>query len=431
MMEHLLEKAGKLCDQAEVYASESRGDRVSFENGQLKDVESSFQYGLSLRIIRDNVLGFAYTQNLADRDELIQNALDSLKGGVEGSFRLPLTERVPSLDTFDASLDTLTNSALVGESARICDLLSQKTKGQINVSANRSVHRKRLMNSSGSDLGLRSSAYVLNARVLYPYSSASLHRPHVAKTFKRVPDEYLDHLAGMYNQSVREAMPDRRRLKVLFLPETVYVLMWRLQNAVNGMSIYQKTSPLAGKLGEKIFDEKLTVVNDPLNDSLPGARAFDDEGTLCSRFPLVEHGVLRNFCYDLYFASKLKTVSSGHGFKGSFSSKPLPSLNHLVIMPGSRSFSEIVQSVDFGIIVAGALGAHSGNIPNGDFSVGVSPALYIEKGEITGHIKDVMVAGNIYHALSNIVEVENTLYPSFGGEFPALLLDNVHVTCKT
>jgi PmbA protein len=89
-----------------------------------------------------------------------------------------------------------------------------------------------------------------------------------------------------------------------------------------------------------------------------------------------------------------------------------------------------VQSIDKGIIIAGALGAHSGNIPNGDFSVGVSPGLYIEKGEIVGHVKDAMAAGNIYDILKNIVERENMLHPCSGGNFPSLLFDNITVTVK-
>ncbi len=196
------------------------------------------------------------------------------------------------------------------------------------------------------------------------------------------------------------------------------------------MSIYQNISPVAGKIGEKIFDDKVSLSNNPLDDSIPGARAFDDEGTPCSLFPIVEKGVLKNFYYDLYFARKLKASPTGHGFRGSISSKPVPALNHLCISPGNASFYDLIRSIDRGIIIAGALGAHSGNIPNGDFSIGVSPALYVENGDIAGHVKDVMVAGNIYDVLKNVVAIENTVHPSFGGNFPAMLFDNVSVTIK-
>ena len=66
-------------------------------------------------------MGFAYTRNLMNREELIQNALDSLKGGVEGLFDLPLTKDLPSLDTYDPSIETLTNAAMVEECGRLCE----------------------------------------------------------------------------------------------------------------------------------------------------------------------------------------------------------------------------------------------------------------------------------------------------------------------
>jgi PmbA protein len=429
-MERLLEMARKVSDKAEVYSVEGRGDGISFEDAHLKDVESSIQSGISLRIIRSDTLGFAYTSNLTNREELIRNALDSLKGGVEGLFDLPLTRNLPVLDTYDRSVEALANSAMVEECERVCDLLSQRTKGQINISAHRSMRNVRVMNSSGTDLSVKSSAYVLNAQILYAYSSASMNRPLVAKTFRKAPDAHLDYLVSAYNKSAKEIIPGGKKMKVLFLPETMYVLTWRLQSATSGVSIYQNISPVAGEKGARLFDEKLSLFNNPLDDSIPGARTFDDEGTPCSLFPVIEKGVLKNFYYDLCFARKLKTSPKGHGFRGSISSKPLPALNHLYISPGNTSFDGLIRAIDHGIIVAGALGAHSGNIPNGDFSIGVSPALYINSGEIAGHVKDVMVAGNIYDVLRNIVEIEDTVHPSFGGNFPAILFDNVSVTIK-
>jgi PmbA protein len=273
-------------------------------------------------------------------------------------------------------------------------------------------------------------AYYLSPHILYPYSSASLQRILKSKGFVKAGGEYLNFLSETYDQSLKEVSPEGRNMKILFLPETLYVLMWRLQTATSGLSVYQNISPLAQKKGEKIFDERLSIYSDPLNDNLPHARAFDDEGTPCSLFPIIEKGVLKNFYYDLYFSMKLKTSPTGHGFKGLISSKPAPSLTHLCVAPGNKSFSELVKSIDRGIIIAGALGAHSGNIPNGDFSIGVAPALSVEKGAIAGHVKDVMVAGNIYDTLKKVAEIEDTLYPSHGGNFPAILFDNINVTMK-
>jgi len=429
-MERLLEMARKVCDKAEVYSVDYKSDSVSFENAQLKDIESSMQSGVSLRILKNNFLGFAYTKNLRDREELIQNALDSLKGGVEAFFEFPFTKDLPFLDTYVPELEALSNSAMVEECMRVCEFLSGKTKGQLNVSAYRAVRSLRIMNSTGTDLSRRSSSYYLSPQIVYPYTSASLHRSLTSKKFEKYSDEYIQFLADTYNRSVKEVHPEGGKMKVLFMPETSYVFLWRLQTATSGQSLYEHISPLEGRSNEKIFDEKLTIFNDPLNDALPSARAFDDEGTPCSRFPVIEKGVLKNFYYDLYFSSKMKALPTGHGFRGSMTGKPSPSLSHLCIQQGNKAFPELLKSIDRGILVAGAMGAHSGNIPNGDFSVGVAPGIYVENGEIAGHVKNTMVAGNIYDALKHVVGIESNIPQGYAGNRPAVLLDGVSVTMK-
>jgi len=435
-MDALVSKAEKICDQAEVFATEKSSDTVSFENARMKNIKSSIQSGIALRILKEGKQGFAYTKNPAD-DELIQNALVSLQGGVDGLFTFPLTRDIPALKTYNPHIETVSNTALVEECSRVCELLAQRTQGQINVSASRSVTSINLRNTAGTNLSVKSSLYALTTGILYPHTSASLHRIFVSKSFEVARNDYIDFLINTYNQSTREISSPLKNMKVIFLPETVHVLMQRVRSGANAQSIYQNISPVSQRINKQIFDEKLSISNDPLNDQLPFARAFDDEGVPCRHFPLVHRGILKNFYNDLYFAQKLNTAPSGHGFRSGMwggepvAIKPTPSLSHLTIEPGTQSFDEMVHSVDRGIIIAEALGGHSGNIPNGDFSIGVSPALYIENGEIIGHVKDVMATGNIYSTLNTIIAIENRVYPSPGGTFPALLLDTVRLTAKT
>ena len=73
-MEKLLETARKVSDKAEVYSADSWGDSVSFEDAHLKDVQSSMQSGICLRIIKNNTLGFAYTKNLVNREPANQES---------------------------------------------------------------------------------------------------------------------------------------------------------------------------------------------------------------------------------------------------------------------------------------------------------------------------------------------------------------------
>ena len=435
-MEKLLELARKVSDSAEVYSQEQTGSSVSFENGRLKDIDTKFQSGLSLRIIKDENQGFAFTKNLIDTEEFVENALSSLKGGVSAKFDLPWTKDLPELDTYDPGIESLTNTAIVDECKRIRETLSPKTDGHINIYAGQITETIRIMNSRGTDLSSKSSYYYCYCSIMDPLSCASIGKQIVRKKFEEMPRDYLNFILDTYNKAQNEVSPGGGKMKVLFLPETLYVLIWRILSATSGKSIYEKQSPISERLGEEIFDNRLTIYNDPLNEKWPGARGYDDEATPCQYFPLIEKGVLKNFYYDLDYANKLQTKPTGHGFKSArwggdtVSIKPTPSLNHIFMKPSDKSLSRIIGSIDKGIIVVGALGAHSGNIPNGDFSIGLSPGLYVEGGEIVGKVKDAMVAGNIYDVMRNVIDIEDTVHQTSMGTYPAILFDNVNVATK-
>ncbi|MGB3092446.1 MAG: DNA gyrase modulator, partial [Candidatus Zixiibacteriota bacterium] len=148
-MEQLLQMAKKVCDKTEIYSIDYADNSVFFENAKLNNMDSKFQSGLSLRIIKDGKLGFAYTRNLTNRQEFLQNALDSLKGGVEAAFDFPLTRKLPQLDTFDSSVESLSTEKMVGECARVCDLFKSETDAEIEMAASANTGSIRIMNSAG------------------------------------------------------------------------------------------------------------------------------------------------------------------------------------------------------------------------------------------------------------------------------------------
>jgi PmbA protein len=461
-MEKLMEIAKRIADQIEIYSGASASDGVNFENSKLKHIDSKLQYGIALRIIKDGRLGFAYTRNLVNREELVQNAFASLKGGVEAKYEFPLTKqrgfaplnpllrflkmgrmrgcpslKLPQVKSYDGSIEKLTNTQMVEECTRTCKTLGAKTKGEIHVGVGRETNKIRIMNSSGTDVSAEFSEYSGYAGILYPGSHSSIGRIVYNKKFEKFPDRLINFMLDAYNRSLKEAKPKGGRMKVLFMPEALYALIWRLKEGTNGKNIYEKVSPIKDKFGQKIMSEKLTIVDEPLCDSVPNARVFDDEGTACQNLTIIEAGVLKNYYTDLNYAQKLNVKSSGNGYKVGISSKVIPLLAYLTVKPGKKSLAELIKAMEKGVIVCGVMGAHSGNILNGDFSVGLAPGIYVENGEIVGRVKDAMVAGNIYETMKNVIDVEDTVYPGYTAMFPpslgmlpAVLFDDVSVVTK-
>ncbi len=435
-MDQLLKLAKQKSDGVEVLSIEQTENSIRFEDRKLKDIQSTIQSGTTLRLIKQRKIGFAYTRNLRNNDELIQHALDALKGGVAAAFDFPRTKKVEALNTYDPDIEGIDNTKIVDECNRIYGFMERKVKGQLNIAAGTAVASTRIGNSSGTDLSSTNSSYYVSVAILYPGSGTGIHKSLVFKSLKEADDSFMNNMAMLYNKGEKEIKTTGGRMKVLFMPEAMYTLIWRLQSATSGESLYNKQSPLADAIGKRIFDEKITITDNPLDDEHPGARAFDDEGVACRELTLVDKGVLKNYYYDLHYAAKLNATPSGHGFKSArwsndmISIKPAPTLEHLSLACGSTEFWKLVRSMDRGIIVCGALGAHSGNIPNGDFSIGVSPGLYVEKGEIAGRIKDAMVAGNIYAIMNRVIGIENKKYAAYTGYYPAVLFDDVSVATR-
>lgn len=436
-MEKLLEMAVRAADQAEAYAHEQVTDSVTFQDAKLHDIETNFLSGVSLRIVKGGRLGFAYTRNLKDRKALVDNALQALKGGVEAAYDLPGPQPARKLDTYYDSVRNLTGSELVSEANRICSALKSTVAGEITAVCYTHRDSVRIINSRGADVKSQSSGAGTYVNAVFPGSGSGIGRLFQDKRFDRFPDSMLGQIVELFKKGQRTVEPKGGRMKVLFMPGSIITLLWRLSSGLSGRSLYERISPVAEKLGQRVFSDKLTVVDDPLDDRYPGARAFDDEGTACAPLTLVDRGILKSFYYDLNYAKKLGATSTGHGYRTGpwggdpVSLKPGPDLAHLFIRPGAASLEKLIGMIDRGIIVEGALGAHSGNIPNGDYSIGVSPGLYVEDGQIVGRVKDAMVAGNVYQTLKDVVELGDTLQPSFGGAWaPPILCDGVSVATK-
>jgi PmbA protein len=434
-MEKLLETAKKVCNQAEIYSIDNKQNVVSFENAKLHEIDTKFQSGVSIRIIKDGKLGFAYTRNLINREELLQNALNSLKGGVGAEYEFPFTKDLPKLNTYDASIESVSSNQMVEECGRVCDAL-KKTNGEVSATAYTYFETIRAMNTKGTDVTNKSSHFGVYSSISYPGSASGISRVSAAKKFETMPDDLINETIEFYNLSSKEVSAKGGKMKVLFMPNCIYALTWRINSGTSAKSVYEKISPLTNKVGEKIFSDKITIYDDPLNDKHPGARAFDDEGVAASKLNIIEKGVLKTFYCDLNYAKKLNTKSTGHGYRtaqwetDTITLKPTPALSYMRFQTGNKSFQELIKSIDRGIIIEGALGAHSGNIPNGDLSIGANPALYVENGQILGQVKDVMVACNIYELFKNVIDVSDTLYHSYSGLMPAILFDNVSVATK-
>jgi len=150
-------------------------------------------------------------------------------------------------------------------------------------------------------------------------------------------------------RSAGDIEPGRYRavLEPYALSELLYYFSF---DTLNGLALLEERSYFAGRIGERAFDPKLTLVDDPLSEtSLP--RTFDFEGTPKQRVPLIEEGVIRGPVWDRATAARAGRASTGHGLPAgtrSFGAVP----TNLALAPGeAESTDELAELVGDGIHV--------------------------------------------------------------------------------
>jgi PmbA protein len=170
-------------------------------------------------------------------------------------------------------------------------------------------------------------------------------------------------------------------------------------SSINSENVQKGRSGLAGKIGEPVGADGLTIIDDGLLDGGLGTSKSDDEGVPSRTTTVMDDGVLKTFLYDTYTAGKENRESTGNGVRGSYSSLPQ-------VGPRNIRFeyprSDVLRETDKGLYVNSIIGAHTANPITGDFSVECRNAFVIENGSKTTPIKSMMISGNIFELLKKI-----------------------------
>jgi PmbA protein len=241
--------------------------------------------------------------------------------------------------------------------------------------------------------------------------NGSLQRDHWLTVSHRLRD--LEDPASVGRRAAQRAL---RRLggrriptcevPVIFDPVTAPSLLAQLAACVNGYSVYRETSFLAGKLGETVASELLTVVDDGRREDGLGSRPFDGEGQATRRKCVLERGRLASYLLDAYSARKLGLRSTGNAVRGP-GSAPSAGPTNLWLEPGKASLEELIASTPRGLLVTELIGMGF-NPVTGDYSRGAA-GLWIEGGELAGPVEEITIAGNLGEMLRSVDAVGSDL----------------------
>lgn len=397
----------KQAEQVEVFNLENEKTTVEFEANQLKACAVTSTKGTAVRVIRKGRLGFSASTDRMAVDKLAANVLESAAYGDQTSFSFADPKSAIPVRTYDKAIAELPINRLIEIGQEILDLiLPVDPIVQCNLSLARGLVLANIRNQKGLDVSFQTSPLTLSITLNRMEENDVLIRYEQfgATVWEKDYLAFARRLAEQLKLARKLTTIKPGRMPVLFSPAGAQALILPLSEALNGKEVYKGTSPIKDKVDEKLFDEKITLVDDGTMDGCFGSTPYDDEGVPRSHNVLIENGVLKSFIYDLKTAAQAGTQSTGNAVRSLFT-QPDVSFGNVILQPGRTPLRDIIASIDEGILVESLLGLGMGNTISGAFSNPLDLAFKIEKGEVVGRVKDLSIAGNIYDLLKDVAAV--------------------------
>jgi PmbA protein len=410
MIEEILARAKKVAQEAEVYTTTMVETPVQFETNRLKNIQSKQSTSVALRVIVNGRIGYATSTHLDEIKELVENAVATAVFGAKAEFEFSTRQRFTPVEVYDPAVNKVSLQAMTGLGEKIIQAVIKHSPDVLcEGSVTKVVADLKIANTRGGKAGYRKSFFAMGIEgqrvrgtdILFVGDGDSSCHPLLDP--KSVIKTIIEQLELAKNPATIITKP----MPVIFTPEGIAsALVMPLMTAFNGKTVLEGASPIGKKLGEQVFDKKLTVNDEPTIPYRPGSQPCDDEGVPCQKHVMIQSGVVNGFLYDLQTAAKARTQSTGNGNRGG-GSMPSPSWHAFVLESGKTPFTDMVKDIKEGLIVEQLMGAGQGNVLGGDFTGIVLLGYKIEKGKIVGRVKDTMVSGNIYQMLKDIAAVGN------------------------
>jgi PmbA protein len=424
---------------AECTVSEGDQFSVNVRMGEIETLTEAGSRGAGLRVLVGKHMGSAYTSDLSEHGiaRMVSSALELAKITTEDPLAgLPDPSELGKLE-----VDLQLYSPAVAELPTEWKIEQAKAAEAAAFEVD-----ERIANSEGASFDTHTGRTVfvnsLGFAGSYRTSSCSLAAVPIARSGDEMERDYWFSVVRDVNRLEKPGIVGRRaaeralrrlgarkiatqKVPIILEPRVARSLVDNIFDAVSGDAIYRGESFLAGKLGQKIATEKLTVIDDSTIPGLLGSSPFDDEGVPSRRTVVIEDGVLKSWLLNSYTARKLGMRTTGNASRGITGNAGVGHGN-LFIQPGPESPDNIIKQVRRGFYVTELIG-FGVNVVTGDYSRGAA-GLWIENGELAYPVSEVTIASTLQEMLNGIEAIGSDL--DFLGSIasPTLLIGEMTVS---
>jgi PmbA protein len=382
-----------------------------------------------LRVLRGGRAGCAVTRD-DDVAELVGHAMMAAASGEEIELFLPAPSPLAEVSTTTPQAAAAETPVLDGLARALLDRLVRSNR-RVEVWAERSYGSVRVANTRGVLAGYDVTLAGVGAVVEFIGAGwAPPCRVHLAGA--ALPTLFdVEGLVAEVNRRLDPPLLEVSRtlpasMPVCLAPRALATFLRPLRAALLGHEAWLGRSPLRGRRGEQLFDEKLSLTDDPLAHGRPGSRPVDDEGVPSRRLRLVERGRLLAFATDLSVGVRGNAPSTGHGWRLP-SAAPRVGFTNLRVEPGSADRDTLLAGMGSGLLIEDLDWGAGPNPLVGTIALRAPWAYLVDGGEVSGRLEGVVLTGNAFDALGRILAVGSNVTWIGAQCLPSVVVDGIGV----
>jgi PmbA protein len=407
---------------------------VSYRLGKLEDVERAESYDLGLRVFVGNRVAIVSSTDFS------RDALAALPGRAVAMARLAPEDKFaglapqdrlardwPDLDLEDAAEPPAERLIDLARSVESAALAVKGVSNSEGGGASFSRSSVALATSTGFFGRYAGTSHSIGVAVLAG-EGMGMERDHDFSMARHASDlESADRVgrrAGM--RAVKRLNPRKvksQSVPVVFDPREAASLVGHFAGAISGAAIARGVSFLKDRMGQGVFSETVSIIDDPHRRRGLRSKPFDGEGVANARRALVDRGVLTTWLLDCASGRQLGLASTGHAARGT-SGPPGPAATNLYMEAGALSPEALIADIRQGFYVTELMGMGV-NPVTGDYSRGAA-GFWIENGELAYPVSEVTIAGNLTQMFARAAPASDLEFRQ-GTNAPTLRIDGMTI----
>ena len=410
----------KGADYADLYFEHTLDNTSALEDGKVNSAYSNIGYGVGIRVLKGDQTGYAYSENISE--EAMLKAARTAANIADSSVKFApanISEYLPpNYYSVKTSWENTSIKDKIPFIQRMNDNIfaADKRVSKVNVYLGDTSSYILFYNSEGL-LAWDYRPLVFLAGICIMEDKGKIENFFVGRSY-RVGSEFLTNelIDELSNEVVTKTSklfeatkPKAGEMEVVVgAGESGILLHEAMGHAFEADFNRKNLSIFSDKMGQKIAEGFVRIIDDGTIPGNRGALNLDDEGNPSSKTVLVNDGILASYLHDRISAGYYKVNPTGSGRRESFRHIPMPRMRCTYMENGPHKKDEIIASVKNGIYVDSFSNGQV-NIGQGDFTFFVKFGYLIENGKLTKPIKDINIIGNGPRALADIVMVADDL----------------------